>query len=1166
MEKYQYSKEELSLLESSPVPYAIYQFLNQRVVTLALSQGFLDQFGFETHAEALDVMDRDMYRDAHPDDIARIADVALRFATEGGKYDVLYRTKVHGEYFICHAIGEHFYPVPDVRLAIVWYTNEGPYHAAEGEDGEENTLRGAFRRELHESSIYRQIQYDFLTGLPSMSYFFQLAEAGREKLLKEKEKPCMLFIDLNGMKSFNLKFGFAEGDHLIRAAAKTLTKYFSNENCSRFGGDHFAVYTKEKGLKKVLKEFLEECKGLNGGKTLPVRIGVYPDNWGSVSAATACDRAKIACDTKKDAYVSHIEYFNDAMLKQAEERQYIIDNLDRALTEGWIHVYHQPIVRAANGRVSDEEALARWIDPEIGFLRPDRFIPVLEDSMLLYKLDLYVAEQILKKMKVLAEGGLYIVPESVNLSRSDFDCCDMVEEIRSRVDAAGIDRSKLNIEITESVVGSDFDFIKEQVERFQALGFPVWMDDFGSGYSSLDVLQSIRFDLIKLDMRFMEQFAENENSRIILTELVKMAIALGIDTVAEGVETAEQAAFLKEIGCTKLQGYYYCKPVPMEEIFNRNRLGIQIGFENPAESAYYASLGRLNLYDLSIISNEDESIQNYFSTMPMAVLESNEKGLSLVRCNQSYRDFMKKYLPEYQGKDSIEFSQTTTDIGAAFTRAIHQCAVDGKRTILDERTEDGTILHILIRRIAVNPVTGVTAFAVVLLGVADESWTRSGLTYTYIAQALSTDYITLYHVNLKTEHFIEYSSGSSYGDLSVERHGEDFFHASIRDARDMLFKDDQDAFIQAFTRENVLKSMDEHGAFTTTYRLMMDGQPVYVNLKAVRTGKSHILIGISNVDAQMKHREALERVKEERITYARITALSGDYIAIYTVDPETDHYTEYSSTSDYEGLGLAKEGKHFFEESRQQSLRAIYLEDLDLFLSTFTRETVFQHIERDGLFVLNYRLVLDGEPRYVCLKAALVKEKDGPQLIVGVTNIDAQVKRDEEYAYNLSVARDKANLDELTGVKNKHAYVDVESQLDSRIDNGTILPFAIVVLDINGLKEVNDTKGHQAGDLYLQQGCSMICGIFQHSPVFRVGGDEFAVIAQGKDYEEIDALMAQLAERNESHRASGKVVVAGGMARYENNTSVSAVFEKADGRMYENKKMLKSRATSGSTA
>ncbi len=297
-----------------------------------------------------------------------------------------------------------------------------------------------------------------------------------------------------------------------------------------------------------------------------------------------------------------------------------------------------------------------------------------------------------------------------------------------------------------------------------------------------------------------------------------------------------------------------------------------------------------------------------------------------------------------------------------------------------------------------------------------------------------------------------------------------------------------------------------------------------------------------------------------------ITALSGDYIAIYTVDPETDHYTEYSSTSDYEGLGLAKEGKHFFEESRQQSLRAIYLEDLDLFLSTFTRETVFQHIERDGLFVLNYRLVMDGEPRYVCLKAALVKEKDGPQLIVGVTNIDAQVKRDEEYAYNLSVARDKANLDELTGVKNKHAYVDVESQLDSRIDNGTILPFAIVVLDINGLKEVNDTKGHQAGDLYLQQGCSMICGIFQHSPVFRVGGDEFVVIAQGKDYEEIDALMAQLAERNEAHQASGKVVVAGGMARYENNTSVSAVFEKADGRMYENKKKLKSRATSGSTA
>ena len=146
----------------------------------------------------------------------------------------------------------------------------------------------------------------------------------------------------------------------------------------------------------------------------------------------------------------------------------------------------------------------------------------------------------------------------------DFESCDIVEEIRRRVDDAGIERSQISIEITESVIGEDFEFIKEQVKRFQGLGFPVWMDDFGSGYSSLDVLSQIHFDLIKLDMRFMERFDEGDEGKIILTQLVKMAINLGMGTLCEGVEEAEQAEFLKEIGCTRIQGYYFGKPMPFE--------------------------------------------------------------------------------------------------------------------------------------------------------------------------------------------------------------------------------------------------------------------------------------------------------------------------------------------------------------------------------------------------------------------------------------------------------------------------------------------------------------------------------------------------------------------------------------------------------------------------
>jgi len=228
------------------------------------------------------------------------------------------------------------------------------------------------------------------------------------------------------------------------------------------------------------------------------------------------------------------------------------------------------------------------------------------------------------------------VPHSINLSRSDFDACDIVEEIRRRVDAAGVAHDRITIEITESVVGSDFGFMKGQIERFQKLGFPVWMDDFGSGYSSLDVLQSIPFDLIKFDMSFMQKLDEGDSGKIILTELMKMATSLGVDTVCEGVETPEQVAFLQEIGCSKLQGYFFEKPLPMARILERYEKGFKFGYENPAESAYYESIGRVNLYDLAVIANEEENaFQNFFNTLPMGIIEINGDRVRFVRTNQS---------------------------------------------------------------------------------------------------------------------------------------------------------------------------------------------------------------------------------------------------------------------------------------------------------------------------------------------------------------------------------------------------------------------------------------------------------------------------------------------------------------------------------------------------
>ena len=295
-----------------------------------------------------------------------------------------------------------------------------------------------------------------------------------------------------------------------------------------------------------------------------------------------------------------------------------------------------------------------------------------------------------------------------------------MEEIRRRVDDAGLDRSLLTIEITESIVGGDFDFIKEQVERFRALGFPVWMDDFGSGYSSLDVLQSMPVDLIKFDMRFMQQFNHGDKSKIILTELMKMAVGLGIDTVCEGVERADQAEFLRDNGCSKLQGYYYARPMPLEQILERYRTGTQIGFENPAESGYFDAIGRINLYDLAVIANEEEdALQHYFSTVPMAIIEVQNDRTRFVRSNHAYRDFMERAFKFDISELTADYHETTGAPGRPFVDTLRQCCRDSSRSVFEATLPDGATVHTFMRRIAENPVTGTVAVAVAVLAITE---------------------------------------------------------------------------------------------------------------------------------------------------------------------------------------------------------------------------------------------------------------------------------------------------------------------------------------------------------------------------------------------------------------------------------------------------------------
>ncbi len=1031
MEKYRFSEQERKLIERSSVPFSIYQYIDKRVVTVAMSDGHREIIGTDTIEEAMDLMDNNMYRDVHPDDIAKVASAALAFATDDNDYDVLYRYKHGDKWLIIHSKGKHIYTEDGVRLAEVSYTNEGFY--------DPNSTDVSLSMENYHEMYFKtkeaidKLRYDYLTGLPDVNYFFELAETEHTKAKKENRILAMLFIDLNGMQGFNQSYGYEEGDRLIKAMGRLLARTFKSDNCCRTTADHFAVYTDSSRIEVRINDLIEDIKLINDGKTLPVKIGVYYSDLETVSAATATDRAKIACDACGNVYESAYVFFDKKMLKQFEDRKHVFQNLDRAMEEGWLKVCYQPIIRTANGRVCDEEALIRWNDPEKGVFPPLDFIPILEDAKVAYKLDLYVLEQVLKKIKDIEEKGFYIVPNSINLSRTDFYGCDIVEEIRQRVDEAGVDRSRITIEITESVVMKDVEFMMIQVNRFRELGFSVWLDDFGSGFSAPDILQKIHFDVVKIDKVFVDQIEYNENSRIIITELVRLANGLGCETVAEGVESKAQVDFLNEIGCTRIQGYYYRKPLPLEDLLRLVDEGKGIGFENPEESEYFSILGNVNLYDASFTSEEEAvGVKDYFNTMPMFILEVSDKEVRLARGNKSFREFIDRHYMLFQDIEKDDYAHIKTLLNEEFFAAIEECKKTGHPVLADTRSRENGVVHLLFRRIATNPVTGVVALAIVVLGYEEN-------------------------------------------------------------------------------------------------------------------------------DEALRHQEAIEHIKQERRMYNRISALSGDVMCIYNVDPKTGRYVQYIINERYAKVGITPKGDDFFGQSMERAKKIVHPDDLDYFYTEFTEENILDNIEKNGIFSVDMRFMYDGEPKFTRIRAMIITEEVGEQIIVGIIEIDKLIKKEQEYSEKITAANNMANKDTLTGVKNKHAYVDAELKLNSRIEEGEDLKFAVSVFDLNGLKEINDTHGHQEGDKFIKEGCHIICETFKHSPVFRIGGDEFAVISQGEDYNNIVELVKKIDETNVKNQAEGKVVIAVGMARYNGDRNVATVFAQADKNMYNNKRALKER-------
>lgn len=278
-------------------------------------------------------------------------------------------------------------------------------------------------------------------------------------------------------------------------------------------------------------------------------------------------------------------------LDEAEERQFIIEHLDDAIADGELVVYFQPVIRALTEKLSGFEALVRWMSPELGFLPPDRFIPVLEEENLISRVDIFVINEVCRLLhKYEAQGGHGNVPVSINLSVLDLNAMDMCQVLIDATEKYNISRDMLHVELTETIMAADEQLVRDRIARFHEEGFEVWMDDFGSGYSTLNSLKDYEFDVLKLDMKFLS--SNTEKSWSIMQSIVALAKNIGVGTVAEGCETEEQVKMLRRIGCDKIQGYFFGKPMSHLEI-NQHIADRGLEVETMSEADFYGHVSHI---------------------------------------------------------------------------------------------------------------------------------------------------------------------------------------------------------------------------------------------------------------------------------------------------------------------------------------------------------------------------------------------------------------------------------------------------------------------------------------------------------------------------------------------------------------------------------------------
>lgn len=417
--------------------------------------------------------------------------------------------------------------------------------------------------------IIGQTEYDQLTGLYNREFFYHFAD---QFDFRHGDIPTdAIVININHFHLINERYGRVYADDVLRHIGERIKEMTGDEEgiACRREADTFLIYCKHR---TDYTEMLERVsQGASGPEmernVVRIRMGVYPRVDKSLEIDRRFDRAKAAADTVRSTFTKAVAIYDDALHESAIFAEQLLVDFPKALEDKQFKVYYQPKYDISGDKpvLSSAEALVRWDHAEFGMVNPGLFIELFEDNGLIESLDTYVWKEAAAQIKEWKERLGKTIPVSVNVSRVDMFNPDLADIIHSIVRENGISQEDFILEVTESAYTEDSDYIIRTVHKLRQKGFFIEMDDFGSGYSSLNMLTNLPIDALKLDMQFVRSaFKKGKDTRM-LEIMIEIAESLNVPVIAEGVETEEQMLTLKELGCDIVQGFYFSKPVPADQ-------------------------------------------------------------------------------------------------------------------------------------------------------------------------------------------------------------------------------------------------------------------------------------------------------------------------------------------------------------------------------------------------------------------------------------------------------------------------------------------------------------------------------------------------------------------------------------------------------------------------